>query len=166
MPSRPRTSAPRAAAVAAEAPSTPRAGRANGEVEEQAAIDPQVVVPADPAPAGGEEPAAGYPSENEDDLPGPIDPVADGALPLGDPDVVADEEEELTLEEAEAALGADTALAVAGTAGSADKAPHFISRPARSFQFQCAAAYPRAAHASNPPRCHFAPALTHVARDG
>ena len=37
---------------------------------------------------------------------------------------------------------------------------HVISKPARSFGFRCAAACPRAPHASPPPRCHFALALT------
>ncbi len=37
---------------------------------------------------------------------------------------------------------------------------HVISKPARSFGFRCAAASPRAPHASPPPRCHFALALT------
>ena len=85
-------------------PGTPAGRTANVQAEDEAVIDSGIAMPVDPAPAGCDEPAEGYASEKDDDAPGPIDPIAGGALPRDDPDVVVDEEEEPTLEEAEAAL--------------------------------------------------------------
>ena len=112
MPPRQKRTSPVAPPADTAPPGTPAARTTNAQAEDEATIDPGIAMPVDPVPAGGDEPAEGYASEKDDDAPGPIDPIVDGALPRDDPDVVADEEQEPTLEEAEAALGDNVAPAV------------------------------------------------------
>ena len=120
MPPRSSTRSARTTDAAANAPATPAGRRTEPHVENEAVVDAAINMPIDPEPAGHDEPAEGYASEKDDDAPGALNPLADGALPRFDPDGLEDEEQEQTLDEAEEALGDDVAIAVAGTAPSAD----------------------------------------------